>query len=168
MLGGLAIAGWLAVFGDKTPVNEPVAARTTDRPRSAPPADAVATTPMTVVPEDDSGPVRRLRSRAGWFELASGGRDIFAPPVVAPPPQAESDAPPPPPPPPEVPFRLIGRLEEAGRWSYFLERDNAVNVMRPGDEALGFRLVSDSGDTLRLIRVADNASFVIAIESDKH
>lgn len=167
MLVGLVIAAWLAIFGDKTPVNEPVAARGAERARPAPAVRPETAVPVAAEPETDTGPVRRLRSRAGWFELASSGRDIFAPPVVAAPPQAQNEAPPPPPP-PEVPFKLIGRLEEQGHWRYFLERDNAVHVLRPGEEAVGFRLESDSGDTLRVTNVADKTSFLIAIDSDKH
>jgi hypothetical protein len=164
MLAGLVVAGWLAIFGDKTPVDGPVAARAPERavghaPRS--PADD----PVAVDSEQEAGPVRRILSRSGWFVQASTGTDIFATPAANTPAQAQEA---PPSPPPESPFRLIGRLEEAGRWSYFLERDDLVNVMHLGSESAGFRLDSATDHELKLTRLSDRAGFVIAIDSDKH
>lgn len=163
MLAGLLFAGWLAVFGDKTPVDAPVAARIPERAAKGSVQTRAPT--MTDEGEQEEGQVRRLLPRTGWFALASKGTDIFSATAMSGEAQAQVAAPAPP---PESPFRLIGRLEEAGRWSYFVERDDAVHVLHPGGVADGFRLDSATDHELKLTRLSDKVRFVIAIDSDKH
>lgn len=163
---GFAIAAWLAIFGDKTPVDAPVAARV-----SAPAGDqgrvagVAAPEPEAAASDDVPGQVRRLHARRGWFEKADSGLDPFgvAPSRAA---ASEQQSAPPAPPPPEPPFVLIGRLEEQGRWIYFLERDGAAYVLGSGGEAAGFRLESDSDNILRFVRLSDRQEVTLAVQSD--
>lgn len=163
LAAGLIGAGLLAVFGDKTPVDAPVEAVQAVRPRPAPAAQPSARTEEAVLAP---GQVRPMRSRAGWFAAASGGRDIFS--TAEPAHELPAAEPPPPPPPPEVPLRLIGRLHEDGRWSYFLEGDNTVRVLRSGQPAKDYRLDAESPQSIRVTRLSDRSHFVIAIDGDKH
>lgn len=165
--GGFAVAAWLAIFGDKTPTNAPVAVRATPAAASAqgPEAATAETAPAVAVVEDDvPGQVRRLHPRRGWFEKASSGRDLFGVPAPKQPPPEESNVPPAQPPVP--PFHLIGRLEEQGHWSYFLERDGAAYVLVPGGEAAGFRLEADSDDILKFVRLSDRQETTLVVTSN--
>lgn len=162
LLAALAVAGWLAVFGDKTPPGTLVEARVEGAPPRATPAAPPA---VVIAPEDDvpPGQVRRLPRRAGWYEDALAGNDLFAPPVR----EAGAVAPAAPPPPPEPPFRLIGRMAEAGQWTYFLEREHAAHALRVGDEAAGFRLSAASAQELVFTRLADRARFTLALDAQR-
>lgn len=130
------LLGWLVARQGSDP--EPPAATS----RQPPPAAAVPVAPV------DPQAI-----------AAEGAPDIFAvrtweppaPPVVEAPPAEE--VPPPPPPPPEappLPFRYLGKVEEAGRAPLvFLLRDKEILAVRPGDDINGtYRVVRLKNDEL--------------------
>lgn len=168
MLPVLAIAAWLALFGDKTPVDQDEMLAP-PRPAAAESASAPAqeSPPVPVVIEESlpPGQVRRLASREHLAEQATASKDLFGGQGAEPPPPAA--APEAPPPPPEQPFVLIGRMLEAGRWHVFLERNGASYVLAAGGEADGFRVDAISEREVRLTQKADKAKFVIPIDGEK-
>lgn len=131
---GLALAGWLALFGDKTPaidIAEPVS-RTLARPtpaetRMASPIKAVATTPedeqtiLALQPRDTliSATLEKQRP-SGLFNSHS-----WAPP----PPPAPKPPPPPPPMAPPLPFTYIGKKLDGDTWEVYLARGEQAFIV---------------------------------------
>lgn len=136
LLVALAGAGWLAVFGDKTPPGGPTrtaAPATPDKraPREAaprPPAARAKQAPEPVVA------IETLIPRAELLPPQPQGhprRNLFA----SPPPPAEPKpvaAPAPAPVAPPLPFRFIGKKLEGDTWEVFLARDEASFLARVG------------------------------------
>ncbi|WP_101943939.1 hypothetical protein [Uliginosibacterium sp. TH139] len=167
MLPLLAIAGWLALFGDKTPPEEQVAmpSRGISAPAAASPG-APAAEAVSEPEEARPGQVKRLGARMGLVERGQRSTDLFSGTGSAPPPPAPAENTPPPPP-PEQPFILIGRMLEAGRWQVFLERNGVAWALREGEVADGFKLVKVSSNEVRLLRETDKTELVIPIDGDK-
>lgn len=169
MLPVLLGAGWLALFGDKTPsgavdVVAPVAV--VARPAESEPAEAPADNPA-ITGETDSAQVKRLRDRIGLADLENGPQvDLFAGHggVAPPPPQAEA---PPPPVIPVQPFVLIGRMLDHDQWLVFLERGGKTHVSRARDVVEGFRIDAVTGREIRLTQLTDKSRFVIPIDGEK-
>lgn len=134
LAGGLAAAGGLAFFGDKTPgsgIAEPVARRQ--------PAPVAAAAKKTAPAQD----ILALRPRE---ELIGGGArstqadalfasQSWAPPPAPPPPpqqpqhpQAPEQAPPPSTPP--LPFTYLGKKSEDGAWEVYLARGDQTYIVR--------------------------------------
>lgn len=135
LLVPLAGAGWLALFGDKTPSGEPTARATRTNGHEPPPRGAAL--PRTT---HAAANARQTAQATGAIEalvprqklLPSAGsprRDLFAspppPPVPAVAPVQVATAPP-------LPFRFIGKKLESGVWEVFLGRDEASFVVRTG------------------------------------
>lgn len=129
MLGLLAGAAGLALFGDKTPpgkaaevvasVPRRVAAATVVRPAGERDAFIEALVPRArLVPE----------------AAGSGRRDLFASPPAppAPKPVAMLPAVTPPPQAPPMPFRVLGKKQEGEAWEVFLGRDDTSFIVRAG------------------------------------
>ncbi|MDP5239616.1 hypothetical protein Q9Q94_08750 [Uliginosibacterium sp. 31-16] len=168
MLPVLLGAGWLALFGDKTPsdaadVVAPVAAVV--RPAESAPEAPVDNPAITG--ETDSSQVKRVRDRVGLADLENGPQvDLFAGQggAAPPPPQAEA------PPPPEIPvqpFVLIGRMLDHDQWLVFLERGGKTHVTRARDVVDGFRVDAVTGTEIRLTQLTDKSRFVIPVGGEK-
>lgn len=164
----LAVAGWLAIFGDKTPSDELVEVVPV-RPQSPALAGEVADGAAPVTPQPETllpGQLMRLGKRTTLDAVTQNGIDLFAlaanQEAASPPSDPEPTAPPP----PEQPFVLIGRMLDSGRWHAFLERDGASYVLAAGDEAAGYRIDAISKTEVRLTRLADKARLVIPIDGD--
>jgi len=135
MAAGVAIAAWLALFGDKTPngnVAEPVT-RTAAKP--AAPRDTVAP-PIVVAAAPEESPrksktkpeptILALRARAELIGGASAGdktATLFGSQswVPPPPPPAKPSAPPPPTA-PALPYTYIGKKLEDDAWEVYLTK----------------------------------------------
>jgi len=129
MGAALVLAAGLLVFGDRSPQGE--LAEAVERPGLAP-ARAGAAATVKAAP-----PIARLVPRAvlleedpGAGEHALFARQDWTPP---PPPPPKPVPPPPPPPPsaPPLPFTVIGKSLEDGKWEVYLasgERTHAAAV----------------------------------------
>lgn len=172
MLPVLAVAAWLALFGDKTPDGE-VAEPTTTRPAAEPAAapvtasEAVAEVPAATPVNQAAaeGEVLRVRPRDALRGMIDGPdvHDLFAPLL---PPQAVAAQQPQEavqPPPPVLPFVYIGREETATRRVYFLEKAGQTFVLAAGDRAEGFQLETASDRELTLVDLATKTKHVIPI-----
>lgn len=149
LLAGLAVAAWLALFGDKTPAGAPTPRAASGlAPTRTVPSQAVvsqrtavsparpaptATGPGRVVPA--AAAIDRLVPRDELLPPAGGpGRDLFASPpppplpkpVAAPPPVAARPVAPP------LPFRVLGKKLESGTWEVFLGREEGSFIVRAG------------------------------------
>lgn len=133
LAAGLAVAAWLAFFGDKSPTNdvaEPVARATTQRLPIAPvPARAAA--------KADTGPtILALQPREALVGTALGEKapaslfnsHSWAPPPPPPPPPPKP-VPPPPPAAPPLPFTYIGKKLEGGSWEVYLARGDQTVII---------------------------------------
>jgi hypothetical protein len=134
----LGLAGWLALFGDKSPdgnaaaismpVSRPPTAQAFARsvPASRTAIGADLGTLEALVPRD-----RRLV--AAPSDTASGARrDLFSarnwnPPPPAPPPVVEA-----PPAPPPLPFAFLGKKLEGATWEVYLSRGEQSFIAREG------------------------------------
>ncbi len=135
LLLALVGAGWLAVFGDKSPPpaglrgsGPPAAAPATGVPRATAPARPAPTLPLAMP-----------RARAELADAAGAPvADLFARPawLAAPPPAAAAVAPAPALPPAAAPvawpYRVIGHKLEAGKWEVFLMRDESSFIAQEG------------------------------------
>jgi hypothetical protein len=136
MAGGVAIAAWLALFGDKTPnggIAEPVA-RSAGTPANA----SAARRTETETSEAAAGNLKRnpeiisLRPRSQLLGATladirparNGAESLFGTQSWAPPPAPAAPAPAPPPPPsaPPVPFSFVGQKFENNKWEVYLAR----------------------------------------------
>lgn len=129
----LAVAGWLALFGDKSPANdiaEPVARAAAQRlpAERGPAAPAKATAKSDAEPtilalqprETLIGPTLEEKKAASLFNSHS-----WTPPPPPPP------KPPPPPPPaaPPMPFTYIGKKLEDSTWEVYLARGDQLVIV---------------------------------------
>lgn len=167
MLPLLAIAAWLALFGDKTPVDEvaePTRASSAASSEAVPASSDASESP--VVHAAAEGDVLRVapRERVSAMIDSADMRDLFASSVPPPPPVDPQAAPPPPP--PVLPFVYIGRELEQSRWRYFLEKNGQVYVLSAGEQAEGFKLEKAGNGELALVELSTQARHVIAIDGD--
>ena len=146
----LVAAAWLALFGDKTPVDAPsgevvqaAAPRTGGRPgagASSPASDAGR--PAGSAAEKKTSTrleVAALIARAQLIpavaeeQASREPRDLF-PSLnwLPPPPIPEKPAKPPPPTAPPLPFVYLGKKLEAGQWEAYLGRGEEVFIVREG------------------------------------
>lgn len=164
LLPVLAVAAWLAVFGDKTPVDQvvepsaPVAVGG-DVPVERAPAAPVASGELPRVAAREQLPARIDSPDA---------RDLFAAlaPVAPPPQDAPTAQEPQEAAPPELPFAFIGRELYRSQWRYFLEKDGQVYVLAPGQQADGFRLETTRAGELVMVDLATRARHIIPLEGE--
>jgi hypothetical protein len=147
LVGGLAVAGWLAFFGDKTPaggdIAEPVARRPSAaaKPEQAAPRSAAmsASTPTAKAAKTISAPDILVLQPRG--ELIGGARaadtnalfvsQSWTPPPPPPPPKSEQKSEPEPAPTaPPLPFTYIGKKMEEGAWEVYLARGEQTYIVR--------------------------------------
>jgi hypothetical protein len=136
--GLLGTAGWLALFGDKTPSGGVVQDRSVLRPHAstqAPTSPHPQRSTMmasesleALIPREQLVPMRAASQPADPFGITSW-TPLPAPAVVAPPP------PPPPPPPaaaPVVPYTVLGKKLDGGLWEVYLGRGELVLIAKAG------------------------------------
>ncbi len=144
LAAGLLVAGWLALFADKSPsgsVAEPISRPASGATASKADANAVMvarpseSTPSSTAGKGDQEPVLFvLESRDTLIGGAHGGRradTLFG---------IQSWTPPPPPPPkmvappvpvaPPLPFTFVGKKNEDGLWEVYLGRGDTTFIVR--------------------------------------
>lgn len=138
-LPALGLAGWLALFGDRSPSGK---AATLSVPlRLAPPAESVARPLPVIAPKTAVGaepePIEMLVPRDRWVAAASADtastarRDLFStrnwnpPPPPAPAVAAAPVAPP-------LPFKFLGKKFEGETWEVYLTRGEQSFIAREG------------------------------------
>lgn len=138
MGASLAIAAWLAFFGDKTPatrIAEPVArpsaasvvaAKNAPAPRSetTPPIAMPAHEPVILVLQPREallGSAHATASAEGLFSSQSW---------TPPPPPPPKPLPPPPPVAPALPFTYLGKKVEDDNWEVYLARGEQTYIVR--------------------------------------
>lgn len=130
LLALLAGAGWLAVFGDKTPAG---AARVASTPAVLPPVRGTPPAKTATAP-----PLEALLPRTALAPTRKPMADLFA--VAA----WRVTAPPPPPPAaparitetPAAPapnYKVLGKKREGNTWEVFLGREELSFIVRTGD-----------------------------------
>lgn len=133
----LAAAGWLAIFGDKTPVDLAVTgAAATAQPQASTPSakkGAVgAKAPAASIPVTLLALIPRSQLIGPRDTKAAATPDLFAGRNWTPVPVPLKAAPPPPPVAPPLPFTFLGKKLEGGVWEVFLARDEQSFVVREG------------------------------------
>lgn len=171
MLPVLGVAAWLAVFADKTPVENQAGmssvAPTTSQSAGVDEADA-ALEDVASSSTEATGVVR-LRDRKYLIALQNEPLvNLFgAPNQSASGEQQAEAAPPPPPPPPSQPFVYIGRMRAQNSWVVFLEREGQMHVAKPKDLLDGFRVDAVDEQEIRLTQLSDQYKFVITVGDEK-
>ena len=129
MGAALVLAALLLAFGDRSPEGE--LAEAVERPGAAPARTARSTTkPVKPVPV-----IARLVPRDVLIGKGPGaGADsLFArQDWTPPPPPPPQPAPPPPPTAPPLPFAVIGKSLEDGKWQVFLASGDRTHIAAPG------------------------------------
>lgn len=166
----LAVAAWLAVFGDKTPA---APASLPGASAGVPPSIAVVAVASPSVPTSDriraaKGPtvtLEPLQPRDTLIPLTPAERpvrDIFsaaswAPPV--PPPAAPAPAAPVPP-----PFTFVGKKLEGEQWEVYLARGEQSFIARQGSTIDGsYRVDKIEPPTLTMTQLPQAQTMTIAI-----
>lgn len=167
MLPVLAVAAGLALFGDKTPVEE-VAEPAQRGSAAATQPGPVAAAPEAVAPPVVEGELLRVAARDRLSAMIDSPevRDLFAANRAA---EQQTQAPPDEPQqaaPPVQPFTFIGRELDQKRWRYFLEKDGQVFVLSPGQQAEGFRLERTPAGEVALVDLATKTRHIIPIEGE--
>lgn len=137
LVAGLGVAGWLAFFGDKTPVGD-IAEPVARAPRSAPALPSVAPSGATAhaaIAKASSAPdIAVLLPRdelIGGAHASTAANVLFVsqnwnPPPPPPPPKP---APPPPPTAPPLPFTYLGKKIEDGAWEVYVSRGDQTLIL---------------------------------------
>jgi hypothetical protein len=146
LLGALAVAAWLAVFGDKRPNGEVVQAAAANRP-AAPTGPALLARSGAVASVSKTERIQSSQPSASDLEAPlprdwlivdgaqhGGNGNLFAagswtpPPPPPPPPQ-----PAPPPAAPAVPYTVIGKKLESDQWEVYLTHGQMNLIAKVGD-----------------------------------
>jgi hypothetical protein len=129
MGAALVLAAGLLAFGDRSPEGE--VAEAVERPQAAPLRSARAAAP----PVKPMPVIARLVPRAALIGEGDGagadalfGRQDWNPPPPPPP----KPAPPPPPSAPPLPFTVIGKSLEDGKWQVFLASGDRTHLATEG------------------------------------
>lgn len=140
MVVGLAVAAWLATFGDKTPVTgiaQPVARAPLSSPASVAASTSIA--PQSSAAQSDypehEPVILALQTRETLIgespREASNGASLFTSQSWTPPPPPPPKPPPPPPPTaPPLPFVYLGKKIEDGAWEVFVARGDRTYIVR--------------------------------------
>ena len=169
MLPVLAVAAWLAFFGDKAPVSQvsEVAAVAPRHAAGSTPAagDIIARPPGATVPAAGSGPTG-MRQDIKQALNETSTPNLFGSNAPPPPPSAAvidpEDLPPPPP-----SFTVIGSMNKDGRLNVFLDKDNQTYVAIPGAVIDGNRVDVVKSDQVQLFNLSTQKTQIIPIEGDK-
>jgi hypothetical protein len=132
----MVIAGWLAVFGDKTPdggIAEAVARAPAETVAVSRPGASVRTSALA--DKGVSAPVilalQPRESLIGGTPAAADSVRLFASQNWNPPPPPPQKPPPPQPPSaPPLPFTYLGKKIEEGTWEVYLSRGNQTLIVR--------------------------------------
>lgn len=128
----LVASAALVLFGDKEPAAEVVESVE----RTAPAAAATRPATVAVATPQDSGPaIMRLVPREELIGAAGAdeGDAFHTHSWNPPPPEPPSASPPPQPVAPSVPFVLIGKTLDNGKWQIHLSQGDRIHSVRPGD-----------------------------------
>lgn len=164
MLPVLAIAAWLALFGDKTPDGElsgPVRSTGEDSATQ----DAVAAVEEEAA-EDASG-LLRVASRKSLAERAAqdSGVDLFSSRAANVPPEGEQAEENPQEQLPSFPFSYIGKQYDGKRWQVFLDKGDATLVVAAGATIEGdFRVKSINPPQMQVVHVPTKHELSIHID----
>lgn len=147
LAAGVAVAAWLAFFGDKTPASD-IAEPVVRAPGAATASTSSTTAATAATAAKADGSVAHTEAVSGepvilaleTRENLIGGE--FAPPrtesffasqswtpPAPPPPAPTKPLPPPPPVAPPLPFTFLGKKNEAGRWEVFLARGDQTLIV---------------------------------------
>ena len=137
MGAALLLAAGLLVFGDSSPQGE--VAEAVERPHAAPARAAPARTTSTAASKP-APPIARLVPRATLigdgkdsFNAAAGaGSGLFGRQDWTPPQPPPKPAPPPPPSAPPLPFTVIGKSLEDGKWEVYLASGQNTHIAHEG------------------------------------
>ncbi|HSD37737.1 MAG TPA: hypothetical protein VLC92_09510 [Rhodocyclaceae bacterium] len=168
MLPILAVAAWLAIFGDKAPVGQGTEVAAVAPRRATDPAgsgEVIARPPGANVPADAGGPTSpRQDIKKALSETSSPNLFVSnAPPPPPPAPVVDPEDLPPPPP----SFRVIGSMNKDGRLNVFLDKDNQTYVAIPGAVIDGNRVDVVKSDQVQLFNLSTKTTQIIPIEGDK-
>lgn len=163
MAAALAIAAWLALFGDKTPTDsiaEPVA-RAADRP-------AQNSTPVQADKSPHEPVILALQSRdtlVGGASADKPANGLFdSQNWTPPPPPPPKPAPPPPPTAPPLPFTYLGKKIEDGVWEVYLSQGEQTLIARAQSTIDGiYRVESIQPPTLSLTYLPLNQTQTLTI-----
>lgn len=166
LLLGLASAGAVAAFGDRTLTSTLSAAATEKKVpepilresgkvsgRSRITAEAPVDSIQTLVRRDHGSPKEEPNGSEGLFASRS-----WVPPPPAAPPQEKPTAPP-------LSFVYLGKVQEQGNWKVFLGREDSTWVLKTGDQ-LGdaYRVESITPPTMTLRYLPLNEPQTLSIE----
>ena len=154
----LLAAGYLALFGDKTPTGD--IAEAVERSADAPAARAGGNDNTTSRSGSDKPkreqPILALKPRE---QLIGGARAETRPDALftsqswtPPPPPPAPPAPPPPPTAPPLPYTVIGKKFEDGKWEVYLARGDNTYLVREQSTLEGtYKVKSIAPPTLTLV-----------------
>jgi hypothetical protein len=129
MGAALVLAAGLLAFGDRSPTGE--VAEAVERPGAAPVrSPALKTPPVKPVPVIARLVPRETLIGKGAADGAGSlfGRQDWTPPLPPPP----KPAPPPPPSAPPLPFKVIGKSLEDGKWEVYLASGESTHIASEG------------------------------------
>jgi hypothetical protein len=169
MLPILAVAAWLALFGDKAPVGDggevaAVAPRQATAQAPAGSGDIIARPPGVSAPTNASGPTSSRQDIKQALNEASSP-NLFVSNAPPPPPAPVVDPEDLPPPPPS--FTVIGTMRKDGRLNVFLDKDNQTYIAVPGAVIDGNRVDVVKSDQVQLFNLSTKKTQIIPIEGDK-
>ena len=163
-LGGAGVVAAIPEFmtenaGSVSPVSRPAALaglRAAAAPVKAPVAQVAPAAPPVASEEAAAPAALDLFAAKSWY--------------VAPPPPPPPPAPPPPPPPapsaPPLPFKFMGKFDDATSLKAFLQRDEKVYTVGVGDVIDGtYRVASINGGQMTLIYLPLNIPQTLAVGS---
>lgn len=130
LAAGLAIAGWLALSGGKTPANG-IADPVQQPPRAAMqiPANPAART-AAKAHEADILALRPREELIGGASASDRPGSLFASQTWMQPPPPAAPAPPPAPSAPPLPFAYLGKKIEDATWEVYLARGDQTHIVR--------------------------------------
>ena len=165
---GVAVAAWLAVFGDTTQedgIAQPVARAAVSAP--LPRAWTEAAMPKAAKP-DDASPILALEPREtliGGARRTDKPANLFAGHNWTPPPPPVKPAPPSAPAAPPLPFKYLGKQKEADEWQVFLGRDDHTFIVRKNDVVNDiYKVVDIAPPSITLLYLPLNQSQSLTIE----
>lgn len=150
----LAVAGWLALFGDTSPASDAAAV---SLPTRTAPAQANASLPSLAQAAPAENTLVALLPRAQLIPAPAAGaasaasRDLFSTRNWTPPPAPAASSAPPAPVAPPLPYVFVGKKQEADTWEVYLTRGELTFVARQGETLEGtYRVDAIQPPTLSL------------------
>jgi hypothetical protein len=135
LAAGLAIAAWLAIFGDKTPTAEVAEAVARTEPSLRPPASPLLPSHSEPARKAEREPIilalQPRETLIGGASVDKQTQGLFGSQSWTPPPPPPPKPPPPPPPTaPRLPFTYLGKKVEDGAWEVYLARGDQTFIVR--------------------------------------